>query len=51
MTSKKGIQTDSKNDARVTSSGIRAKLSENKSGGPGTWSNTRPGTGKMKATK
>lgn len=45
------VSTSSKNDAKVTTGGIRAKLSANKSGGPGTWSNSRPGTGKIKAAK
>ncbi len=51
MTKKDGVESSSKNDAKVMTGGIRAKLAENKIGGAGTWSNTRPGTGKMKATK
>ena len=49
MTKKDGVESSSKNDAKVTTGGIRAKLSSNKEGGAGTWSNTRPGTGKIKA--
>ena len=49
MTKKDGVESSSKNDARVMTGGIRAKLAVNKIGGAGTWSNTRPGTGKIKA--
>ena len=49
MTKKDGVESSSKNDAKVMIGGIRAKLQENKQGGPGTWTNTRPGTGKIKA--
>lgn len=57
MTKKKGIESSSKNDVGgpisggTMTGGIRAILAKNKEGGPGTSSNTRPGTGKMKATK
>ena len=56
MTKKKGIESSSKNDrggiitGGVMTGGIRGIEAASKAkGGPGTWSNTRPGTGKIKA--